>query len=771
MDRKQYSLLVAVVLLCGSSSFETLAQGEPTAPTAVSIDYAVVREKIGMLGVRDDSLSYDERPAYWLKQRRQHVTGELIAGLDHTERRVALGCLDVLKGVKDNPKLLDTLIRIARQKDHPIHVEATCRLCDYAEDERAHKLLDAAWRDEQRFKDARWRSRMAAAVGREAAAVELIVPLLRQDREYEVVKIIEQLGQVGHDSAIEPLEPFRQDRRWKVAAEAYQVLASIDPQGHGLTEGQVHFLQESSRGSKGGWQSLVGQWKELISLKRTEIYHLVLANIHTDRPWAGLVLLQLWQDKQASPALKELMEGKDVVWRWACFAAAYLGVEGTTRSIDAVIRDIRERSDVQFNDWARCCLSEVVESVMPVERKLAVLSAFREQISPLLVAYGLRAAGEDQAALLGSMLKAETDWRAVTVYIQIAAADEQKRYKKHVELVLDRFVETLEKNEGAISAILGASVNYSLPGTGKKIESLLSHPQMRIRIAAVGPAALLGGDRARALAILFESLGQQDSLLRKLSAEQLMRIPYLSEEEARERETIVLRHVGTASEDYALRVLITCAGRKTAQMLLPIMDEPDVQRALYAAWVLSQHPDEKVKDKGQRRVNLYKILRRQPGQAGSSIVFDIAPGLRFYQRSKGFEIIPGGSEQREKAAFANRDRYIPANLDEKEQEFSVRAYRHTLSLKNYHYFSIRGLWAPYIWDQSHLPLLEVIAQEDPLTRKLIIQDKPVVQYPRRREAARAIARIKSRKASHRDLSGDQADSEQMLGAPMTSRRR
>ncbi|MHC4425194.1 MAG: hypothetical protein ACYSYV_03755 [Planctomycetota bacterium] len=771
MVARHFFLSAAVLLLSGFVSEAVWGQGNRADIETETIDLEAVRQKIEMLGIRDDSLGHSEKPENWLKQRQEKVINVLIAGLDHKQRRVGLGCLKLLEGVENQPELVDTLVRIAGKPEHPIHVEAMYRLCEFAEDERAHKLLEVAWRNEQRFQDARWRARMAAAAGEKAAAVKLLVPLLKHEEDYEVMKTIQQLGEIGHEDAIGPLEKLRDDERWRIAVDAYLVLAKVDPQGHGLTEEQVHFLKESTFRTKANTDLYIKRWKELISLNRKQIRGLVLVNIRSDRPDPGLVLLQLWKDKGALPILRGLIDKQNRRrFQRRLYAAAYMDIEGTDKSIEDMADYVKKQSGRSEREWERDgILRAVGRSIMPAERKLEILLGLRRHFLPASIAknllYGFNE--DEKAVLLEPLMTEETNWKARGFYVRAAALDKQMRFGKLVEITLDKLITAVAANEKidteAACSILDAAMKYSLPGSGKKAEALLGHPQRRIRIAAALPAALFGGNRTRALAILHETLWHEDNTVRELSASYLAEVPCLNDKEKRQREYALLSHIGQRSEDYAMRVLVSCAGQRTAEILLPILDEQDVPRAIYATWVLAQHSDEQVREKAIRRLTIYSMFFHQTYQAGSGIDFNIAPRLSFHQTTSSIR----RQEQRGDELLIPKGRYIPSNLDEKEQEFSIRAYRHACLLG--YRFHIYGLdmWRPRKtgWDQSHLPLLEVITREDPFIKVSVIKDKPVVHFYRRQKAAQAKAMLEAGRAFYIGLDNEKIESEKMPAGP------
>ena len=58
-----------------------------------------VRRRIAALAVPDETVPYDEQAVNWLSKRREQIVGQLIAGLDDKNPKVAEQCLNILYGV------------------------------------------------------------------------------------------------------------------------------------------------------------------------------------------------------------------------------------------------------------------------------------------------------------------------------------------------------------------------------------------------------------------------------------------------------------------------------------------------------------------------------------------------------------------------------------------------------------------------------------------------------------------------------------------------
>ncbi len=736
-----------------------------------ALDPTIVRKKIEALGLRDDTLATRERPQIWLGQRREKLRPELIAGLDHKEARVAKGCLVVLENAKPDKDLADALIRIAGDPKHPISVPATLSLRRFAKDARAKALLEKALTDVERFADPQQRSKIAHALGRDAEAVGLLVPLLnRMKSDWDVIVLVGRLGEIGHASAVGPLETLTTDPRWRIAVAAYRALAKIDPAGHGLTKDQRAFLDEA-RGGKATHSTLQARWRELAGLKKTELRPLVLQMLASDHPRPALAILAEWKDTEALPEIKRLMVSNQG-WRRQRFIAAYLEIDDSDRSISDVLSmaaGSRRQQD------AEVVVRAMAQSRMPTPRKLAALRRLREEVGkwrPLLVPHGLMWLARDKqdiAPLLVPLMRKETDLMALAGYAQLAARDGKKRFGKEVRRAVAMAASTHKRSRTealAAKTILDACASYALSDSGRLADRLLDAPEPVVRIAAAQVSARFGGDRKRALQVLYEALESSDASLRKQASACLSDIPCLDATERAAREKVLLSHLGRPSEDYALRGLATCGGSKTVEQLEPLLDADDIPRAVYAAWVLAQHPDGDVKERALRRLAVYAMFHHQAYQQGAGIDFKVARDLDFHQVT--MRLNPGRNDGGSAASPRIPSRLrLPFTLDQKEQAFSIRAYRHILSERPSGCFPrLRSLWRPSgTWDASHLPLFRVAVREDTRLEVLHVKGKKVAHFPDRKSAAQEIAAITGAKASYIGLAGEAIDSEAAPPSP------
>lgn len=746
------------------------------------IELTVVREKIEALGLRDDTLKNQERPLVWLRQRREQIMPELIAGLDNKEKRIATGCLEVLEGITENESYLDSLLRIARDKNHLICAETTLSLCAFVRDERAKSILEKALMDTELLSDLQNRATIAQALGRKADAVRLLVPLLDSLKEdYELMKIIKLLGDIGHSSAIESLEKFSLDSRWRLAVESYLGMANIDPDKYGLTKDQETFLKESLRGFKANRDVYIEHWKKLAGLNKNEIRPFVMQMMKSDSPEAALIILQLWNDKESLPDIKRLLKKERIKGReWAKprYVAAYLNIEGTDVSITEVISmtaEYRRRNSLEnsshqsrtFDNFnARVAAMAVNQSIMSDERKLYIFKRFRDEFGSDFVARNIPFFDGKIAEFMND----ETDISVIGWYVRtFVRNDKQRRFSREISAALEKLIakDAMSSNEvSGAQSILDACVAYNLSDSAKMVEKFLSpDSNVVIRMSAARMVAKLGGDRSKALQILYQELDNSNLGVRIKASNYIRTLECLDEPERAERENIILSHLGKQSEDYALRILTTCSGDKTAEQLLPVFDEQDVPRAIYAAWILAQHPDESVKQKAIRYLAIYALFYHQTYQAGSGIDFTIAPDLSFHQTLTSFNRTD--YKQSSNPVTIPRELLVPFGLNEREQAFAIRAYRYS-QYKNRH-----DIFPPFhfqlgrdiSWDASHLPLFRVIAYEDPHLSVLFVKGQKVAHFKNRKAAAQIIAGITNEKASYTGLAGEEIDSQDVPPQP------
>ena len=779
MKIKPPIFLTTIAILCllftGLSSFSDSSPGisKPEKP-----DPAIVQAKIALLGLRDDSLPWQETSEYWLRTRREMIIPELIQGLDSDKKRVAEGCLQILEKIPNHPEILDALVRIARNEKHLINHETTLSLCQFPQDPRMPQILEQALAGD-RFPDPRERSRIAEAAGKKEEAANYLIPLLkRKQRDYDMVRDIRKLGEIGHTVAIESLKKITPSNDWGFAVEAYLALAKIDPQGHGLTKDQEEFITQSRRSFKANRETYVKHWKTLARLNKAEIRPYVLQMMKTDRPSAALTILQEWQDKEALEEIRQQILTQRS-WRLSEFVTAYLRIEGTDKSIEEILSIFKKRKTGSDSSYSGVVspkyrsLSEfdiegiirsTYRSEMTQARKLRSLLRFREYFGDKYALKFPRNISQhkgNREILLKGLMRQETYLPALVEYAQIAARDKQKRYAKEVSQVLEVLSQRNnpqdEKITGWILEILTAG---TLPNTGHIANKYLQATNLSNQVGAAYLAATRGGDREKALQIIYGTLANEkfanptkQRYLDK-AAGYLKSIPCRDDNEKLEREELLLQQLDKATESFAMRILPTCSGTQTAEKLLPILDDKNVKRAVYAAWVLAQHPDEPVRRQGLRRLAIYAMFHHTVYQTGAGINFTIAGDIRFHQVTQNMR------SSQKPSGMIPQELLQPFELNEREQEFSIRAYRFTRFKNHYqHMYGFEGYsgWQTP-WTVSFLPLLRVITREDPSLTVFHVQGKMVPHFPHRRQAAQAIASLTGQKAAYLDLAGDELES-------------
>jgi len=768
---------------------------------AEAIDPVVVQEKIQLLGLRDDTIRYsDEQPENWLKTRRLSILPELIAGLDNPEKRIAAGCLKIMVDVTDSEELYQVLVRIAADNSHPINQEAILALCGFPLDEKARIILQKALPDLQRFEDPRNRAKIALALGLKSQAVELIVGYIKSCGDvYDKQEAVKWLGEIGDPSAISLLEQIAESPEWQFAVEAYLAMAKIDPAKHELTEVQQAFLIDSRRQGKWTQEAQLEWWKELAKYDKNEVRPFVMQMLRTDFAKTALAVLQTWKDKEALPEIKRIIESNIPVQKrmvpmmgdmsvknkrdtslkrrdFPYFLIAYLDIEDTSQSIQDVASVLKasyvsRMPPLEFRFFVR----EIAESEMTRERKIEVLRGIRNAIGPFNLARGTEylEVNDESASIILTLMQAEDDITALGGYTRAAIHQKHSTFAPEITRSLDLLVSknVLGKEEDfAAQSILEACVVYNIQNAGMQVNRILeSNLPLSVKLSAASVCTELEGNRNKGLSVLYHALKHENIAFRKQASEYLMEIPCRDEKERAEREDVLLSCFGQLCEDYSLRLLTTCAGPKSAEVLQKLLDEENVSRAVYAAWVLAQNPDEQVRQKGLRRVAIYAMFNHQMYQQGSGIDFQIAPDLSFHQVTG--RLNPGTYNERPVPVTIPDHFLIPFTWDEKEQAFSIRAYRSIL-WKRYHSNPVDFL-ERYVWPQSNvdsldnslLPLLKVIAQEDPVLSLLYIKGIQVAYFRNRHMAAKVISKITGETATYPGLEGEAIDSAQTPEQP------
>lgn len=763
-----------------------------------TIDPTTIRAKINVLGLRDDTLDYQDRPHHWLKERRDQIIPYLVQGLDHPEKRAALGCLKILDAA-ENPTWKVELLRIAGDTDHPICDETALCLRRFAGEEEVAKLLEELLADPDRLTDIRDRADILAAVQRRSEAAMLLIPQLELAiDESKLCQTIDHLGKIGDSAAVDPLLELTDDFSWYTVKEAYFALARIDPDNYGLSDDQRTFLEKAGRGFKASRATYIKHAQELAQLNRREIRPLVMHMIKTDTPRPGLLILRTWKDKNALSDIRYLITEHQGRYPHE-FMLAYVDIEGTEASVAEMLRVLLNSSQpdmmqgggmpgmmpgmsdqFRYFDCQRL-LNLIASSGMSVERKLQILRQIRDAVGhryPNLVPMSLWRADEDRSLLLKSMMAEETNSQALGHYVWIAARDPEKRFKSEVTQALSTlaFQKTITDDQSPTALrILKACKVYEIAESGKLADNLLAHPNADLRLVAAQLAIRWGNDHEKALQVLYRAL---DTNHRETAAEYLSEIKCRNETERKVRESILLSHVGQESENEAFRVLPTCNGSQTAEALLPILDDQHTPRAVYAAWVLAQHPSGPVVEKANRRLAVCRVLCPSNPQQTSQIRETPEMSASEFRSLilYSFEAIIPQSP----LVKPPEELFQSLELDEKEQAFSICLYRY-LQLQNMDIPIINGsldshkafLWpgSSFTLNKSFLPLLNVIATEDPHLKALHVKGHKVAYFPNRQAAARAIAATTGEEACYPGLDGKSLYSEQLPQVPYANQNR
>lgn len=242
----------------------------------------------------------------------------------------------------------------------------------------------------------------------------------------------------------------------------------------------------------------------------------------------------------------------------------------------------------------------------------------------------------------------------------------------------------------------------------------------------------------KALQVLYKALNTNH---RRTASEYLCEVKYRNETERPARERLLLLHLGQESESEAFRVLPTCRDPRTAEALLPILDDQHTPRTVYAALVLAQHPSGPVVEKANRRLAVCRVLCPSNPQQASRIR----------------EMLEMSASEFRSLILYSIDTLIPQSplvkppeklfqsleLDEKERAFSIRLYRYLrMQSKAVQAIIVSGarhdafLWPGTMFTQnkSFLPLLNAIVTEDPHLKALHVKGKkwpisPVAKQP------------------------------------------
>lgn len=730
-------------------------------------DTNLAERKIQALGLRDDTLSYEQQPYNWLWDRREQLVALLVAGLESANLESARQCLRLLDGIKPTPALADALFKVASDPKHPVRADATLSLCRFAGDPRVMKLLESSWTNAAIFPDAGDRATLAEATGHRPEAAELLGSLFAAKQEkWDLRKIIGRLVSNATPAALAILSKAANDKIWHVAAAARLALAEADPAGHALTAGQKEFLQTAGFGFKESSEQHRQRCQKLAAIPPDEIRPLLRHMLTTDRAGDAALFYGLCHEPEALPEIRQRALA-DEGWQASFFIAAWLLLDESNQPI----HELLEKCRTEKNEFRQeVILRAVAEADLPPARQLAFFRGARDQLNmPVAVVRAI--ARNDQPVVLATLFEEETNFAALGEYAawvgRSPKAEFEKPLRRAVERVANASPSALQSSANAPYAILEAAAAYPLKDLDDPARRLMDSPEPQIAIAAARLASG-GTHRKTALTLLNDKLGNPQSDARQKAAGNLLKIPCLNEEERRQREQAVLELLGQPAEDYALRVLITCAGPQTITKLEPRLDGTDLPAARYAAWVLAQSSNPEIASMALRRLALHALFCHQVYQQGEGIDFGIAPDLSFHQSTGGF-LLEATTTNANAGLQIPADLMMPTRLDAAEQTFLVRDYREvSTSTVQYvlgDYFMMFDNHFGQPPDATYLPFFEVAAREDPTLQCLHVQGRKVAHFKYRQAAAQSVARLTGKPATYPGLTGEALAADQVPSQP------
>jgi hypothetical protein len=719
--------------------------------------------------VRDDTLQSDQQPFNWVWERREELVAPLMAGLQSTNLESARQCLRILNGVKPTPALEEALLQIGNNPQHPLRASAILSLCRFSADPRVMKLVTSSWTNAVVFPDTSDRATLAEATGFRREAAELLGALLKTNQdEWECQQIVRRLATNGTPTALSILSQSAVDKRWNVARESRLTMAKADPTGHGLTAAQQEFLETTGFRFKESNEAHLKRYQKLAALPHDEIRPLLQHMLTTDQGGDAAYIYGLCRDTEALPEIRHRALTNEN-WRAKPFIAAWLVLDESDQPINELTDKIRTaKNELQQEDTLRA----VAESDLPPARKLAFFRAVRDGVKiPKVVASIFL--GFNQPTLMATLFEEETNLDAIGQYAACIDASPNPEYEKPLRRAVEilasaspNILQDQNRSYGFYLVMKAAAVQH-VRGLDVPALRLMNQPEPHIAIAAARLAAG-GTNRETALALLNRELGDQEKGARQKAAESLLQIPCADDGERRQREQAVLALLGKPAEDYALRVLTTCAGTQTVTQLEPLLDSTNIPEARYAAWVLAQTSNPEAARKALRRLALHALFCNQIYQQGSGIDFEIAPELSFHQSIGWFSSTSSASNAISALQIPD-DLMLPARLDSSEQTFLVRDYHDVLtSMRQYvlgDYFMMFKSPFGKPADATYLPLLEVAAREDPKLECFYVQGRKAVHFPNRQAAARNIARLTGKPATYLGLTGNTLAADQVPTQP------
>jgi len=779
MFRKRWLLLsLASLLLLGPALRVAMPSPlatprNPAQTQPIKLDLAEVRRKIATIALRDETLSFDEWPDTWLGARKERILPQLIGALDDKNADVAKACLRLLADMPANKALTDALVAKASDAHSPLRHNALCALEKSAADPRVAHLLDQASIETPNIAHSLTMARWAWLAGRQDRALAILKQLLNKGSDQtNAAEAIKLLGEIGGSASIARLDEIATGDRWALAAGARLALAKLDPRGHALTKDQETFLK--------GWQNLeqadrTGRWQipDAAKLNVKELHPFVmqmLGDADNKAQDPSLEIAMAWKDKEAIPRIRPLLHNDRGHIRQAA-VAAFLSIDEGPLA-EAEILTLYQELTGSTKDRSRdayLVLRGIATATIPMDHKVTLLRTAGANVEdPAVVAWALydeRDGYHENRMLLLPLMEKESDLEPLAAYCTIAARIRNELCVPHVRRAMVLLMSgPQEFDEGSRMATVGAEIldavaAYNLNECAPDIQKLMHVQDPAMRHAALAAAAKFG--ILATTKELCAELGAQDAETRKAAANALMGAKSADEAARALREKTVLSFLGKPGEDYALRVLATCGREMTVKALLPILDEPNTQRAVYAAWVLAQLPDEKTAAKALRRVAICGILHGQRYQGGEGIDFDIAPNLEFHQVTE--DLNPGRFPQEEAPVRIPENLLQPFTWDDAEQQYALRCYQCAVitgsldgSVSGIGFQNFLGAEGEIQTglNRTHLPLLREIAAHDPHLDQLMVQGKTVADFKYRRLAAQAIATVTKGNAIYIGLAGE-----------------
>ena len=726
---------------------------------AAELDPALVQQKIQALGVRDDLRPESEAYA-WLWERRQDVVQPLIAGLQSTNIETARRCLRILDGVKPTRELEDALLQIAENPRHQLRGPVVLSLCRFSSEPRARGLLESNRTNTVLLPTPSDRATIAEALGYRNEAAVLLADMLATNTDTLVsFQLIDRLATNGAPLALSTLTRTSMNSHWKLATHAQLALAWADPAGHPLTTAQKRFLEDTGRRFKEGNENFNARTRELASLPWNEISPLVRRMLNTDEAAEATIICGF---SHQTDILPEIKRGVSTARDPEPFIVAWLLLDDSQEPIDATLERIRTASDPEN------MIRTVARSEVPVARQLVLFRAVRHQLHmAAVVARGFHSV--EHSSLFVTLFAEETDLVALGDYASTAAQHPKPEYdelvRRALEIAGNASTSEMTRCTFAITSILEAAAAQHLYSTNAV--QLLERSEPQIAIAAARVVAS-GPDRNKAFVVLHHELANPKEETRRQAAQALGSIPCHDDTERHSREQAVLNLLDQPAEDYALRVLTTCAGSETVRRLEPRLDGTNMAAARYAAWVLAQSPATNTATKALRRLALHALFFHQSYQSGEGIDFEIAPHLMFHQDLGGF---PVSAWDGDSTVSIPPDLMLPIELSSVEQTFLIRDYRDLLTNGRwgdneyffmFHYPHYLQTPAP---DRTYISFFEVAAREDTELKVLYVRGQKVAHFPNRQIAAQQLTRLTGKPASYLSLTGESLHHDQVPMEP------